>query len=236
MSEDRPEPRNFYLPRWLQRRGRVLLNQQCWLWGQDIRRSEGNLLLNFGFERQRSPCGVSGSSQYTLALNGDLSVCLWGFGFYFGARDGIYINRYEFVPRSAQFADRWKSADEMSRLPRSNNLILVAQAARWIAQYEASILREVGVAYRLQTLSGWRESKVDPVGLSETWQALALDLLSYDHQQQLNMFRNAQRHSEHRPYTKSSWPVATNPRGSFGLLCTSQPSSSKSLPQLLQWK
>ena len=40
-------------------------------------------------------------------------------------------------------------------------------------------------------------------------------------------------HSEQVPYTKNSWPVARNPRGSLGLTCISHPASSYSLPQSL---
>jgi hypothetical protein len=56
------------LPRELMNRGRTLLHQQCWLWGQDIRRAEGNLLLEYGFERKRPPEGANACSQYSLQL------------------------------------------------------------------------------------------------------------------------------------------------------------------------
>ena len=54
----------------LQRRGSALLNQQCWFWGQDVRRAEGNLLLELGFQRQRPPEEQQGCTQYTRAQPG----------------------------------------------------------------------------------------------------------------------------------------------------------------------
>ena len=35
------------------REGKLLLDQQCWCWGQDIRHPDGNLLLTHGFVRER---------------------------------------------------------------------------------------------------------------------------------------------------------------------------------------
>lgn len=63
-----------YLPGRIQRRGQHLLSQQCWLWGRDIKRTDGNLLMTFGFERLRPPEGISGSTQYILHISSDLRV------------------------------------------------------------------------------------------------------------------------------------------------------------------
>ena len=109
------------LPSSLQKRGKVLLNQQCWLWGQDVRRPEGNLLLERGFERLRPPEEAGGATQYTLFLTNDLRVRLWGFGMYFGGVQGVYVNRYEFVPRSASFAYEWQTAETMGSFHRCSD-------------------------------------------------------------------------------------------------------------------
>ncbi len=47
----------------LARRGRKLLHEQCSHWGADIRREEGNLLIEYGFERYRPPAEDNGCSQ-----------------------------------------------------------------------------------------------------------------------------------------------------------------------------
>lgn len=157
---------------WL-REGRALLNQQCWLWGQDIRREDGNLLLQYGFERTRPPEGVSGSTQYTLQLASDRCVRLWGFGIYFGGKTGIYLNRYEFITRSATLADTWQSADSMKRLPRCSRMDLIAEAADWIAQYETWVLRQAGLAYRSRALSKWEAAVSVPSCVALSWQSLS---------------------------------------------------------------
>ncbi len=219
----------YALPARLQRIGRTLLHRQCWLWGQDIKRSEGNLLLDYGFERLRAPVGISGSTQYTLALNDGLRVRLWGFGMYFGEDEGIYLNRFEFTPRAARLTAAWQDADAMSALPRSHRIDLLAQTAYWIATYESWVTASVGLAWRRRALHSWKDSSAHPAKIASEWSNLAAELFAFETQQ-------TQRHSAQVPYTKNSWLVATNPRGSFGLTCISHPSSSKSLPHPLHWK
>ena len=162
-----------YLSSAIARRGRALLHQQCWLWGQDIKRSEGNLLLVHGFKRVRPPDGLSGSSQYTLSLPGNLNIRLWGFGIYFGSESGIFLNRYEFIPREARMADLWQ-AREMTGLPRAKSLSLLTQMLRWIGDYEAWVLRTLGPEYRKSCLCDWQgSSPTRPELISEAWRELA---------------------------------------------------------------
>lgn len=89
----------------IRRSGCALLYQQCWLWRQDIKRAEGNLLLQYGFQRLRPAPGQSGSSQYALQLGDALQVRLWGFGMYFGCEQGIFLNRFECIPCRAELSD-----------------------------------------------------------------------------------------------------------------------------------
>ena len=44
--------------------GTTLLDQQLWCWGQDIRRTEGNALLAYGFTKHRPLEGKHGSTAY----------------------------------------------------------------------------------------------------------------------------------------------------------------------------
>jgi hypothetical protein len=62
----------------------VLLDQQLWYLGQDIRHPDGNALVRFGFERLRSP--GEGTTCYRLAMGGEPGVALlcWGFALYVG--------------------------------------------------------------------------------------------------------------------------------------------------------
>lgn len=167
-------PSRQYLSSTIARRGKALLHQQCWLWGQDIKRIEGNLLLVHGFERLRPPDGLSGSSQYTLSLPGNLNVRLWGFGIYFGAESGIFLNRFEFIPREARMADLWQ-AREMTGLPRAKSFSLLVQILRWIGDYEAWVLRTLGAEYRKSCLCGWQGGDTTrPDLIPEAWRELAL--------------------------------------------------------------
>ena len=81
-------------------KGQELLHRQCWNWGRDIERRDGNLLLEAGFLQRRPPEGEAGSSCYTLALPGSDSLMLWGFGLLYGMpRKGcVFLNRYQFAP------------------------------------------------------------------------------------------------------------------------------------------
>ncbi len=227
-----------YLPNRILRRGQHLLSQQCWLWGCDVKRSEGNLLLSFGFECLRPPEGTSGSTQYTLHIAGDFRVRLWGFGMYFGGDQGIYVNRYEFVARTAGFNEGWQGADAVSSLPRSRDLHLLAQASDWIAAYESWVVRTIGLAYRRSALQGWKERACKANETSAFWRQLSREIHLQIERQTPRPEKAPchQRHVAHLPYTKNSWPVTKNPRGSLGFTLISQPASSKSFPQSLHWK
>lgn len=150
----------------------------------------------------------------------------------------MYVNRYEFVARQATFDGQWQSAEAMARLPRSGDFKLLARAMEWIAEYEGWIMKNLGLSYRARTLVGWQERAPDCEDIIAAWRDLSCKLSSYPYTCRLssNGRGGNQRHSEHFPYTKNSWPVATNPRGSLGLTCTSQPESSNNLPQSLHWK
>ena len=50
------------------REGKLLLDQQCWCWGQDIRHPEGNLLLKHGFVRERHESDKA-LSRYRIAVS-----------------------------------------------------------------------------------------------------------------------------------------------------------------------
>src|SRR5689334_2275112 len=83
------------------KRGAALFHQQMWCWGCDIRRPEGNLLLMYGFERERPPEGVHGSSSYFLHTPTERGIRLWGFGLFFTqqGQGSLFLQRYGFAPR-----------------------------------------------------------------------------------------------------------------------------------------
>ena len=74
--------------------GTLLLDQQLWCWGQDIRRVDGNALLAYGFTRHRPPEGEHGSPAYEWRGSGRSRVILWGFGFFYGDGDSHRFDRF----------------------------------------------------------------------------------------------------------------------------------------------
>ena len=168
----------------LRRQGQKLLHQQCWNWGRDIVRSEGNLLLEAGFVKQRPPDGESGSTRYTLALAGGGSLMLWGFGLYYGTaqQGGVYLSRYQFQPQWLPWAAAerpiWKpDMIPVAQTPPSPRIPveLTIAAARRIADYEEWALALCGLEYRCGVLRQWKQAAkaLPPQGLPPAWRALA---------------------------------------------------------------
>lgn len=175
------------LPEPIRRCGAELLHLQCWLWGCDIRRAEGNLLLEYGFLRQRPPSGAVGSSAYLTTLESGAHVVLWGFGAFHGdpTEGGIYLKRYEFTPV-------WTAPLNVQRLPWLPDQIRPATSPlepetrqqmhrqfvallAWIAQYEMWVHNTFGLAHRHRCAeeSTKHSFRIAIERLVEEWQHLA---------------------------------------------------------------
>ncbi len=175
------------IPTAVRRGGRLLLNQQMWLFGQDIRRPEGNALIEYGFARTKPPEGVKAGSTYAICEPDGISVFLWGFGLFFHhpASGGIFIPRFAFTPRLARFAgppDRswaWPQLQEC-RAPRdagqwATTRRLFIPALRWIAAYERWIVERRGLDYREACIAPWPHAAIPAAALDDTWQRLIVD-------------------------------------------------------------
>jgi hypothetical protein len=174
----RTEVSTLKIPYELLTRGRALLHQQCWLWGQDIRGEKGNLLLAYGFQRKRPPAEMNASTQYSLQLDATLIVRLWGFGIAYGTCDEqAYLNRYDFRPRLLlKDADRWEPP--ASPLDYAPDTILLEAAVRWLAWYERRVVEEHGEAYRQRLLLQWTGHRDIRMSTAEAWSQLADNLTS----------------------------------------------------------
>ena len=193
--------RRLHLPRGFRARGQLLLEQQCWLWGQDVRHAPGNLLLQYGFDRARAPHDVIGASAYQLRLLPDdicpreRVVALWGFGLWYGEADegdqsGIFIGRAAFEPRWSATAlpprSAWSPAPihAATRAPqlkteRQQARVLLKGALSWIASYENWALARVGETERCRQLQAWPQGAAHMVPTGEfvrAWAALAARL------------------------------------------------------------
>ncbi len=166
-----------------------LLSQQVWCWGRDILRSEGNFLLDVGFERNIPPAGREDcSSIYTLRLSDDCCVVLRGFGVFFGdrTRGGVFLLRYEFSPRYTLHATLecppWANSDlpkldPPSEADRNTCASLTLDLLDWIRGYEVLVAKKLGVDYRRDTLLKWDdgERECTPAEqLPSAWRALSL--------------------------------------------------------------
>ena len=173
------------------RRGIALLNQQCWLWGRDTVRAEGNLLLDYGFSRRLSDPEGTSSTQYTLICHGgeeaeQAVVRLWGFGFFYGISGrtpprvgtGLFLNRFRFVPRMVAEITEFAQAHEMEKLHRAADLLLLPAALRWIARYERWVLGRCGLSYRQRCLATWKKTKLPPEEMAEAWLRLAQEIVA----------------------------------------------------------
>ena len=177
--------RRLYLPRPARRLGQQLLAQQCWCWGQDVRHPEGNLLLQYGFERQRPPHEQSGATTYILRAMPDHCVALWGFGFWYGqiGRGAIFIGRFAFEPRFSTHTKPplpvWMPSQlsELSapastcerRLARE----LLQKALCWIAGYESWCIQQTDLEYRRRCLEAWAQPYLPPEQVATAWKNLA---------------------------------------------------------------
>ena len=166
------------------RKGKELLDRQCWNWGRDIERPEGNLLLEAGFRRRRPPEGEAGSSCYTLALPDGDSLMLWGFGLLYRTprKGAVFLNRYQFrpvwLPSETVREPIWKpDTVPAARTPPSPHVPvdLTVAAIRRIADYEEWALARCGLEYRRAVLRQWKRSSrgLPPQALPQAWRSLA---------------------------------------------------------------
>lgn len=169
----------------LRRRGRVLLHQQLWLFGQDIRRPEGNALLERGFTRRRPSAGEIGGNAYTLRLDAGRSIVLWGFGVYHAdpRLGGVFLPRFTFTPRLARSVEvpegAWHPSQlPESRLPRTRGQWACARrllipALRWLAGYERWVLAARGPEYRRCCVAAWPKATIPAERVADEWADLA---------------------------------------------------------------
>ncbi|MBA4027510.1 MAG: hypothetical protein C0473_04630 [Cyanobacteria bacterium DS3.002] len=176
-----------------------LMHIQCWCWGCDIRREQGNLLLERNFKRVQPPSGVRGSSCYFSDLESGKSVLLWGFGAAIGSLDrkgrganiGVYINRYRFYPvaiRLPSLKEGIWAPDQLCPVKQKggrswqSSLGLLHDLASWIAAYEASVESSLGKEYRVSCLQEMPERELCLLsGMPAAWRSVAQGIADLRH-------------------------------------------------------
>ena len=177
---------SWKIPNYARKQGQKLIHQQCWCWGCDIRRSEGNLLLQYGFQRERVTNGDTHISSYSMQVQATATLILWGFGFFYGkpGYGGIYMGRYVFTPQlldvdTLPTSTIWK-ADQLPKThrPRTREDIerlnqLAPDVMRWIGTYEQWVQTSVGASYRHRCLDNWKHTAFSAAQMAPTWFELA---------------------------------------------------------------
>ncbi|MEM6777100.1 MAG: hypothetical protein AAF670_05560 [Planctomycetota bacterium] len=160
------------------------MSQQVWCWGRDVERPEGNLLMQFGFERYRDNDTADRSTCYRLDRD-DLHVCLWGFGMFFGNRElgGLYLDRFDFRPgwapvESISLSVHWPDELPLFTRPRgewqwSRARRLWKHALTWIADYESWVRKDAGLAYRRHCVASWLRPSVRAEKTVGAWRFLS---------------------------------------------------------------
>lgn len=183
-----PEP-TWRFPERLVSRGTKLLTQQCWYWGCDVRRPEGNLALELGFARTRPPEGVEGSTMYALEPVPGAQVVLWSFGVFFGRTSvgGVFLDRFRFAPLLTAQATLPPAIWRTEQLPalspaaasdRTRLSVLLGDLLRWVVAYEHTVLAVQGLAYREGCLAQWSRQKLGlpAAALVPAWQTLTVEI------------------------------------------------------------
>lgn len=161
-----------------------LVQQQFWLFGADIRRPEGNLLLELGFERFRAGQASQGSSCYVLRGT-EMTIHLWGFGCCLttAAMHRVYLSRHR---AAAYRISDCVVLEELHAVPELHGLCRGRPAAdpldqaalfRWFADYERRIRASVGLSAREATLDLYGARKLASAAvIPDMWDALATEL------------------------------------------------------------
>ncbi|MEL6106572.1 MAG: hypothetical protein AAFU85_11060 [Planctomycetota bacterium] len=159
------------------------MGQQVWCWGRDVEHPNGNLLMQFGFERYRDSETIDRSTCYRLDQD-QLHVTLWGFGMFFGQRElgGLYLDRFGFCPswapiESLSLAIHWP--DELPPFSRPRGLAqwqrarqLWKSAQLWIAEYESWATGIAGRVYRRECVDTWLRPFVRAEKMTAAWKFL----------------------------------------------------------------
>lgn len=167
---------------------RRLLDQQFWLWGQDIARLRKNGLVSYGFERHVAPTGLQSSSFYALDEVRGRSVGLWGFGTFFGQASvgGLFLKRYCFgpcvttserPPRCWAF-DQWPSHHPpVTSDDRGIVRQLLDGFLTWIVEYELWIDYHAPRGHRARCLRDWKKRCCEPKHIVHEWKSIRSHVL-----------------------------------------------------------
>lgn len=184
-----PERPLFYLTPAVRKHAKGLYARQMWAWGQDIRHPEGNLLVRYGFQRQRQEqARLGGASEYSLETSQQHVIKLWSFGVSLYAPEqgsGILLKRHSFRPallselpteilgRPAQLPPyrKAKNSSEAQQM-----YAFLTRLLDGFSVYEAWVQNLYGMAYRTDILHRhWKRGY--RINLAQEWREIRLQIL-----------------------------------------------------------
>jgi len=182
------------IPNQAQQTARMLIDQQMWCWGCDVRRDKGNLLALYGADKRPSP-NPRYHSAYVFQLDDTTHINLWGWGLWIACPSlgSLFIARSRFkIHYTSEFIaapDAWCKRDLPSlRVTKDSNEIananiLLAKAMYWIGSYEAWVTTQVSSDYREQILTKWPQRRKHKGGIpvatmADTWFQLSTSMLN----------------------------------------------------------
>lgn len=176
----------FTLPYALRKQARILLDQQLWCLGCDLR-------LKPYWQRQYPqarfcprPAGVHGSARLEWAL-GEERVSLWGFGSALTRSSGVSVllRRYGFSPQLRKHRPDEALGWSLATLPKfhlpftARDVEEVTTAVRLLASafadYEDWLAAKAQAAYRHGCLQGWQRARtaLPPESMAARWREIA---------------------------------------------------------------
>lgn len=181
-------PSSLEIPSDLEALAGRLLDQQLWCWGRDVARREGNLLIDYGFERHVPDGRAVQTSSYSAKHPCGDSLALWSWGLFYGcpACGGLFLRRTSIAPcltaESTCPHPHWPvGVLPRHRRPRTPEEAVVARTllvrvARWIGRFEEWIRRTVGSEHRAACLREWHRVIGDSESLAGLWTATAEEI------------------------------------------------------------
>lgn len=149
-----------------------LFDQQVWCWGEDVKRSKGNLLVACGFDRIPPPKGQERfGSVYSRRIGRGGRIVLRGWGLLISDRThgAMCLMRYGFTPQLVSGDEIPVELWDASLLPKlispesdadvSRALFLLSAACRWIISYETWLRRRIGMKHREASIDRWKKMK-----------------------------------------------------------------------------
>ena len=172
-----------YIPKYVQKNWKTLFSKQIYGFGKDILYNK-NLLIEYGFTKQRPPIPEQGTSQYSITEQND-QIILWGFGMVFATKNtGLFLWRHQFKPKLINVnlipSHLWepKQLQQQSTIPKTSDekllmLQLLIKSMKWLEKYEKWVLAICGKTYRDKLLQEQYPRHTSAIQLDEKWSELS---------------------------------------------------------------